>query len=69
MAAAHRGRAWLLIGVPLAAGVRGALLSVLRRQPRWLAYFGCFVAYNYVGIIRALFEARRDRTAASPPPR
>jgi hypothetical protein len=47
-------RAKLLLGLPLAAGARGTLLSLLRRQPRWLPYYACFVAFNYVGLVREL---------------
>jgi hypothetical protein len=67
MASAHGGRAWLLVGMPLGAAVRGAALSLLRREPRWIPYFACFAAYNYVGMGEGLFESRRRRAASRPP--
>jgi glycosyltransferase involved in cell wall biosynthesis len=48
----HGVRGLPLLGLPLAAGVRGAALSVTR--PKWLMYYGAFVAYNYVGMLRGL---------------
>jgi glycosyltransferase involved in cell wall biosynthesis len=67
MAAAHGGRAWMLVGVPLAASVRGVGLSLFRRQPRWIPYFVCFLAYNYVGMAEGLLESWRTRAASRPP--
>jgi glycosyltransferase involved in cell wall biosynthesis len=62
MVSAHGLRAKLLLGMPLAAGVRGAVLSLARGQPRWLPYYGCFVLFNYVGLAREVLEhARRKR--------
>jgi glycosyltransferase involved in cell wall biosynthesis len=58
MVGAHGVRAKLLLGLPLAAGVRGVLLSLARRQPRWIPYYACFVAFNYVGLVRELAGAR-----------
>jgi glycosyltransferase involved in cell wall biosynthesis len=52
MVRAHGPRAKLLIALPLAAGLRGAALSLARRQPRWLPYYACFVLFNYVGLAR-----------------
>jgi glycosyltransferase involved in cell wall biosynthesis len=62
MITAHGVRAKLLLGLPLAAGVRGSLLSLLRRQPRWIPYYACFVAFNYAGLFRELV-----RPHARPP--
>ena len=50
----HGVRALPLAGLPLAACVRGVLLSVARRQPRWIPYYVCFLVFNYVGIVRRL---------------
>jgi glycosyltransferase involved in cell wall biosynthesis len=62
MVSAHGLRAKLLLAMPLAAGVRGAVLSLARGQPRWLPYYGCFVLFNYVGLAREVLEhARRKR--------
>ena len=51
-----RGRAALLLALPGAAGVRGVALSVLRAQFRWVPYYCCFVAFNYVGMARQLLR-------------
>lgn len=61
-----RTRGWRaahLLALPLAAGVRGVGLSVLRRQPRWIPYYALFVAFNYVGIARAFAERVRAARA------
>jgi glycosyltransferase involved in cell wall biosynthesis len=67
MVRTHGLRAKLLLGLPLAAGVRGALLSLLRRQPRWIPYYACFVLFNYVGLLREVAEhgVRRSVTEKS----
>ncbi len=62
MVSAHGIRAKLLLGLPLAAGLRGVLLSLLSRQPRWIPYFACFVVFNYVG----LFSELAERSARGP---
>jgi glycosyltransferase involved in cell wall biosynthesis len=54
MVRAHGLRAKLLLGLPLAAGLRGSLLSLGRGQLRWLPYYACFVAFNYAGLAREL---------------
>jgi glycosyltransferase involved in cell wall biosynthesis len=64
MVRAHGLRAKLLLGLPLAAGVRGTVLSLARRQPHWLPYYACFVLFNYVGLIREVAAPeRRNRLA------
>jgi hypothetical protein len=65
MVCAHGIRAKLLLGLPLAAGLRGVLLGLVRRQPRWVPYFACFVVFNYVG----LFSELAKRSAREPPRR
>ena len=47
--------------LPLAAAVRGALLSLARRQPQWIPYYACFLVFNYVALVREL-ASRRGRT-------
>lgn len=47
----HRWRAAHLLGLPLAAGLRGTVLSVVRRQPRWIPYYVCFTIFNYIGML------------------
>jgi glycosyltransferase involved in cell wall biosynthesis len=59
MIGAHGLRAKLLLGLPLAAGLRGALLSLARGQPRWIPYYACFVLFNYVGLVREVADHRR----------
>jgi glycosyltransferase involved in cell wall biosynthesis len=54
MVAAHGLRAKLLLGLPLAAFLRGSALSLVRRQPRWIPYYLCYVAFNYAGMFREL---------------
>jgi glycosyltransferase involved in cell wall biosynthesis len=43
--------AWLLALPALAAG-RGIALSLARRELRWVAYYGCFLVFNYAGMVR-----------------
>lgn len=66
MIRAHGLRALLLLGLPLAAGARGTLLSLGRLQLRWLPYYACFVMFNYVGLARELAsDGRRRRSAGA----
>jgi glycosyltransferase involved in cell wall biosynthesis len=64
MISAHGLKGKLLLGLPLAAGVRGILLSLARLQPQWIPYFVCFTAYNYVGLVRELAAGGTERRAA-----
>jgi glycosyltransferase involved in cell wall biosynthesis len=68
MARKHRGtgRGAALLALPLAAGVRGAALSLARREPRWLPYYACYAAYNYAGILAALREPVRQHGDGHP---
>lgn len=59
----HGLRSKLLLGLPMAAGVRGILLSLVRREPRWIAYYLCFIAFNYAAMGRELLSRVRP-----PPP-
>jgi glycosyltransferase involved in cell wall biosynthesis len=53
----HRGyRVGFLVALPLAASVRGILLSLLRRQPQWVPYYLAYMAFNYVGMLPELFH-------------
>ena len=60
----------LLVGLPLAACVRGDRPQRSpRRQPRWIPYFVCFAAGNYVGMLRRARERRaHERRAPVPGP-
>ena len=43
-----------LLVLPLAAGLRGLVLSAIRREPRWIPYYVCFTIFNYAGMARRL---------------
>jgi glycosyltransferase involved in cell wall biosynthesis len=43
--------AWLL-ALPALAAARGVVLSVARREPRWIWYYGCYLVFNYAGMVR-----------------
>jgi glycosyltransferase involved in cell wall biosynthesis len=67
MVSKHPWKGVWLLGLPLAGGVWGIGLSVVRGEPRWIPYFVCFVAFNYVAIVRELVDHRlRSRQAAAP---
>jgi glycosyltransferase involved in cell wall biosynthesis len=55
----HRWRALPLVGLPLAASIRGALLSVVRGNPRWVPYYVLFGVFNYVAMLEELAPNRR----------
>jgi len=67
MVAVHGARSLLLLALPLAAAVRGAGLSLVRRQPRWLPYFACYCAYNYVGMFGEIWKRLQRRTVSIAP--
>ena len=54
----HRMGGARLLFLPLAAGVRGIGLSLVRLQPRWIPYYVAFTVFNYTAMLREL--ARRD---------
>ena len=51
--------------LPLAVGVRGMLLSLIRLQPRWIPYYAAFVVFNYGALFSELGGRLRRR---QPPP-
>lgn len=57
----HGLRSIWLLGVPFAAAVRGVLLSLGRREPRWIPYYVCFLLFNYIGLLGELGGAVRGR--------
>jgi hypothetical protein len=59
----HGPRSLLLVLLPLAAAARGIALSLLRGEPRWLPYYFCYAAGNYIGMTRELVTRGR-RSAA-----
>lgn len=44
-------RGLLLLALPLAAAIRGLVLSVGRLQFQWLPYYGCYLVFNYAGML------------------
>lgn len=64
MVATRGGRAMLLVALPLAATLRGIAVSLARLQPKWIPYFACYLAYNYLGIGRVLISRLRLPSAA-----
>lgn len=50
----HGLRGLPLLALPLAAGLRGVVLSVVRGEPKWIRYYACYTAFNYVGMARRL---------------
>ncbi len=43
-------RGLLVVALPLAASIRGLVLSIGRLQPQWVPYYGCYLVFNYVGM-------------------
>jgi len=63
----HGLRSLALLGLPLAAAVRGVALCLGRLQPRWVPYYAAFLLFNYVGMLSELGDvwkrqARRGLT-------
>ena len=54
MSRKHGWRGLPLLALPLAAGIRGMALSLMRRQPQWIFYFAAFIGYNYRGVWKGL---------------
>jgi glycosyltransferase involved in cell wall biosynthesis len=52
------GGARLLL-LPGAAGLRGIIMSLVRRQPRWIPYYVAFAALNYRAMIGELVSGGR----------
>jgi glycosyltransferase involved in cell wall biosynthesis len=50
----HGLRGAPLLALPLAAGLRGLVLSTFRLEPRWIPYYVCFTLFNYAGMARRL---------------
>ena len=55
----HGWRGVRLLLLPAAAGARGILLSLVRRQPRWIPYYCAFSVLNYTAMLGEL--VRRPR--------
>ena len=50
--------------IPLAAATRGVFLSLVRGQPRWIPYYICFAAFNYIGLLREALVLPRPLAGA-----
>jgi glycosyltransferase involved in cell wall biosynthesis len=69
MLGVHGRRSYGLMALPLVAATRGCVLSVVRLQPRWLPYYVCFCAFNYVGMAREILRRMgRGRVVAAGMP-
>jgi glycosyltransferase involved in cell wall biosynthesis len=55
----HRWRAVPLAVLPLAAGARGLVLSIGKREPKWIPYYALFTVFQYIGIVKELANGRR----------
>jgi glycosyltransferase involved in cell wall biosynthesis len=40
-----------VLALPLAAAARGLAVSIGRLQPQWLPYYGCYLVFNYAGML------------------
>lgn len=63
MVVKHRLRGVPLLGLPLAAAVRGALLSLIQLRPRWLPYYAGYLVFNYAGMLAELGDLWKRRRA------
>jgi len=50
----HRAGGARLLLLPLAAGARGVVLSIVRLSPRWIPYYAAFTVFNYTAMIGEL---------------
>jgi glycosyltransferase involved in cell wall biosynthesis len=57
--AKHGWRTAWLLGLPLAAAVRGIGLTLARLEPIWVPYYLCFVVFNYIGLVQTAMRRRR----------
>lgn len=64
MLGSHGVRSVWFLTLPLAAGVRGIGLSLVRLQPQWVPYFVCYAVFNYVGMARQLGSAAAGKLRA-----
>ncbi|MEA2218602.1 MAG: hypothetical protein QOJ35_1228 [Solirubrobacteraceae bacterium] len=61
MLTSHGLRSVWFLTLPLAAGVRGIVLSLVRLQPQWVPYFVCYCVFNYAGMARQLCSVASER--------
>jgi glycosyltransferase involved in cell wall biosynthesis len=57
-------RAGMLLGIPAAGAVRGSLLSLARRQPRWIPYYVVYAILNYTAMLGTFADRLKQRTAS-----
>jgi glycosyltransferase involved in cell wall biosynthesis len=50
----HGIRGSRLLLLPMAAGLRGIVLSLAHRQSKWVRYYAAFTVYNYIAMAREL---------------
>lgn len=62
MVVKHGARGVPLLGLPVAATVRGIALSLWRGQPEWIRYYFHYMVFNYVGMVAELGELRGRRS-------
>lgn len=55
----HGFSALPLLGLPIAAAIRGIVLSLMARQPRWVPYYLAFAALNWYSMARYLVRRTR----------
>ena len=70
MVSKHGLRGSVLLGMPLAGGLRGIGLSLVRRQPKWVPYYVCYAFFNYTAMFGELLRGRergRGRVAQPHP--
>lgn len=60
-------RAGMLMGIPAAGAVRGILLSLARRQPRWLPYYVTYAILNYTAMLGTFVDRLKARTRFGEP--
>jgi hypothetical protein len=64
MVTKHGRRGLVLLGLPLAAGLRGTVLSLVRLQPKWVPYYACYTWFNYTAMLGELVRGRGGRRVA-----
>jgi len=70
MVSKHGLKGAVLLGMPLAGGLRGIGLSLVRRQPKWVPYYVCYAFFNYTAMFGELLRGRergRGRVAQPHP--
>jgi glycosyltransferase involved in cell wall biosynthesis len=61
----HGWKSGWLLALPALAGLRGTLLSLLRRRPGWIPYYAAFTLYNYAGLLGGVRERGGGGAAGS----